>query len=195
MAARMIDIHDLDGETLAAVADLHCAAVPSLLADLGPAWARRFHTHVAQCPDALGFVVREDGAVAGFVVGGPRPGRLLAPLRKRPFALGWTLLRKPAALRQAFASFFRSADALSGEPGAIELMYIAVAPDCRGRGHGAALVQRFLDAAAERGARTVTLSVETDNEPAIALYRRHDFHEFDRVREGNFERLRMARTL
>ncbi len=47
---------------------------------------------------------------------------------------------------------------------------LGVEPDRRGRGHATAMMAALLEWGAERGATTVWLHVETDNEPALALY-------------------------
>jgi ribosomal protein S18 acetylase RimI-like enzyme len=47
---------------------------------------------------------------------------------------------------------------------------LVVEPAHRRRGHAAALMAELLEWGAERGATTVWLQVETDNQPALALY-------------------------
>jgi N-acetylglutamate synthase len=47
---------------------------------------------------------------------------------------------------------------------------LVVDPAHRRRGHGGALMAELLEWGAERGATTVWLHVETDNQPALALY-------------------------
>jgi N-acetylglutamate synthase len=47
---------------------------------------------------------------------------------------------------------------------------LVVEPGHRRRGHAAALMTELLEWGAERGATTVWLHVETDNQPALALY-------------------------
>jgi N-acetylglutamate synthase len=47
---------------------------------------------------------------------------------------------------------------------------LTVEPAHRGRGHGRAVMAALLEWGAEQGATTVWLHVETDNEPALALY-------------------------
>jgi ribosomal protein S18 acetylase RimI-like enzyme len=47
---------------------------------------------------------------------------------------------------------------------------LAVDPGHQRQGHGAALMAELLEWGAERGATTVWLHVETDNQPALALY-------------------------
>jgi ribosomal protein S18 acetylase RimI-like enzyme len=47
---------------------------------------------------------------------------------------------------------------------------LGVEPQHRGEGHATAMMAALLEWGAERGATTVWLHVETDNEPALALY-------------------------
>ncbi|MBA4065809.1 MAG: hypothetical protein C0501_19240 [Isosphaera sp.] len=68
----------------------------------------------------------------------------------------------------------------AGEPGAVELAYLGVAPALRGRGLGGELVRFAGAAAAAGGAVTLTAGVDARNTPAVRLYRRHGFAETDR---------------
>ena len=58
-----------------------------------------------------------------------------------------------------------------------DIMTVAVSPERRGRGLGDRLVDTVLDRARVRGAAAVMLEVRADNDPALALYRRHGFAE------------------
>lgn len=51
-----------------------------------------------------------------------------------------------------------------------ELLTIALHPDAQGKGHGAALLRRAMDAAQAAGARRLFLEVAADNAAARALY-------------------------
>lgn len=62
-----------------------------------------------------------------------------------------------------------------------ELLLIAVHPAYRGRGIGAALLQRLIDAAEARG-RTRLLLEMRDGNPAVSLYRRFGFEPIGRRR-------------
>ncbi|MCG1001929.1 MULTISPECIES: GNAT family N-acetyltransferase [Halobacterium] len=52
---------------------------------------------------------------------------------------------------------------------------IAVRPDSRGEGIGAALLQRSLVALGRQGVRSVKLEVRRSNDPAMNLYENHGF--------------------
>ena len=68
-----------------------------------------------------------------------------------------------------------------GAAGEEELLLIAVRPEHRGRGIGAALLQRFIDAARSRGASRLFLEMREGN-PAMHLYRRYGFEQVGRRR-------------
>lgn len=83
-----------------------------------------------------------------------------------------------------YVGAYDSADSLIGYAGLVfvargpsaeaEVHTIAVEPEVQGGGVGKKLLRRLLDRADEERAQ-VFLEVRTDNEAAIALYRRHDF--------------------
>ncbi len=58
---------------------------------------------------------------------------------------------------------------------ALELVYLGLAPACRGRGVGTKLVRHGLTLAARRGCRAVLCAVDAANRPALALYERVGF--------------------
>jgi len=60
---------------------------------------------------------------------------------------------------------------------AADLHRLVVSPKARRQGVGSALVRAGVDAVRRQGARTVTLEVGYDNEPAIALYQRLGFEQ------------------
>ncbi|AKM07593.1 GNAT family N-acetyltransferase [Pelagerythrobacter marensis] len=64
-------------------------------------------------------------------------------------------------------------------PGEEELLLIAVRPESRGCGIGAALLARALEAARARGAERMFLEMR-DNNPALALYSRMGFEPIGR---------------
>jgi len=56
-----------------------------------------------------------------------------------------------------------------------ELTYLGLLPDFRGRGHGRELLRFAFNHAKNEGGRTLKLSVDARNEPALRLYRTHGF--------------------
>ena len=78
---------------------------------------------------------------------------------------------------EAAAGFVLSRGAADEE----ELLLIAVAPAHRGRGIGAALLERFFAEAKARGAERLFLEMR-DGNPAETLYRRHGFVRVGRRR-------------
>ncbi len=76
-----------------------------------------------------------------------------------------------------------------GPPGPGEqadVMTMAVAPSCWGRGIGSALLAALLAEAAARGCAEVFLEVRVDNPRAQRLYRRHGFAEAG-LRRGYYQ--------
>jgi GNAT superfamily N-acetyltransferase len=72
---------------------------------------------------------------------------------------------------EGFALFFRNYSTFVGKPG-IYLEDLFVRPHARGRGLGAALLQRLAQLAVERGCGRLEWAVLDWNEPAIGFYRR-----------------------
>ncbi len=64
--------------------------------------------------------------------------------------------------------------------GNCELVYMGVVPPARGSGLGERIVRRALAAAVEIGAQRLVLAVDAANGPALELYRRAGFVEWDR---------------
>jgi len=61
-----------------------------------------------------------------------------------------------------------------------EIVYLALVPEVRGRGWGELLARRACAAGRQASCERVVLAVDALNEPAIRMYERSGFHEFDR---------------
>jgi ribosomal protein S18 acetylase RimI-like enzyme len=61
-----------------------------------------------------------------------------------------------------------------------ELVYMGVVPEARGRGLGNQIVHYARQTAARHGAQRLVLAVDAANAPALAMYRRTGFSEWDR---------------
>lgn len=60
----------------------------------------------------------------------------------------------------------------------LELVYVGVAPEARGRGLGARAVREVQKVARERGAQRVVLAVDSRNKPAVDIYRAAGFRRW-----------------
>ncbi|MGH7213261.1 MAG: GNAT family N-acetyltransferase [Tepidisphaeraceae bacterium] len=58
----------------------------------------------------------------------------------------------------------------------LELVYLGLAPESRGRGIGDLLMRRAITSAADRELSRLTLAVDSRNAPALKLYYRHGMH-------------------
>ena len=63
----------------------------------------------------------------------------------------------------------------SPESGAVEIVYLGIVPDMRGRGLGGALLSHGLSLAGRCSEPSVALAVDARNSPAVALYARAGF--------------------
>jgi len=67
-----------------------------------------------------------------------------------------------------------------GEQLVLELTYLGLGPELRGRGIGAGLLERAMRQARDRGVRTMSLAVDTNNGAAMGLYHRLGFYRIAR---------------
>ncbi len=65
-------------------------------------------------------------------------------------------------------------------PAEREISYLGVVPTARGQGYGSWLIRLAIAVAAKEGDDALTLSVDVRNTPAMKLYARHGFTEYER---------------
>jgi ribosomal protein S18 acetylase RimI-like enzyme len=121
----------------------------------------RSYIDTLDCPGLTGLRRGED-----ILAGHRGAGRLDPSL--------WTLVRARGGSRagRVVATCLMNPQPASA---AVELVYLGIDPDFRGKGLGGALLARGLDAVSRRSERRVTLAVDDRNLPALALYRRFGF--------------------
>lgn len=161
-------------EHVARVAALHCRALPGLLSTLGATAAAAFYEGYLASPRCVAFVDARDGVVRGFVLGSRDPeGLRRDALRANTFGIlrgvAASVLRRPGLLRH-LVSGVGGLSAGGFDPRAPELTYIAVREDARGAGVGSALLAAFHSALRGQGVGRYELSVEADNQEAVAFY-------------------------
>jgi [ribosomal protein S18]-alanine N-acetyltransferase len=118
---------------------------------------------------------------------------VLSEIHTAAFRRGWSeaefeaLLVQPGT--QALIAHYRNAFGRQSPAGFIlfrlvadeaEILSVAVAPECRRRGIGKALLEEVLRYLYREGARGIHLEVEDGNRAAIALYRGMEFRESGR---------------
>jgi ribosomal protein S18 acetylase RimI-like enzyme len=200
MDYELVSLSQLDEDGLRHLAALHHSVMKTLLSDLGLPIVLRYYQAAQSDPDVIGLcAVSASGEVLGWAIGSPHPEMINARLR-RPVV--WFILQmvrltftRPGVLWQLITSVFSSAGETGLKVDAIELTYIGTAADQRGRGLGKELLNAFMESSRAKGYRSVILSVEVENEPAIAMYEKAGFEIIKTFSEGRYQRHRMEMVL
>lgn len=199
----LLPLVQLPASALPALAELHSATMPTLLADLGQPFVLRYYQLAQADPAAIGFCALDNPIsnsqftrpILGYVLGSPDPSGLNARLRQPLTWFAGQMLRltftRPGVLLQLAQSVLTASPANTLRPGQIEVTYLGVAPSARGQGLGRSLLTAFIDAAHAAGYTSVALSVETDNPTALALYTKLGFQVTQTFTEGRYHRHRM----
>jgi len=169
--------HDDDA---GAAADLHARQISEgFLTFLGPRFLRRLYRRVTRTPGCFLLVVEEKGETVGFLAGSTNVAALY-----RSFVWHDGLAVALASGGRFLRSWRRVLETLrhgAGDAGeGAELLAVAVDPMARGRGVGTLLVKGFLTEVERRRGCAAHVVVASDNETAIALYRRTGFRTVKR---------------
>ena len=199
MDYRLVELSQLTEEDIQQLAFLHHSVMRTLLSDLGLPIVWRYYQIAHTDPGTIGFcAISGSGKILGWAIGSSHPDRITSQLRSPILWFGAQLLRitltRPIALWQLISSVFSSRRA-EMKTGAIELTYIGVAADQRGRGLGNQLLNACLAASRSGGYRFVVLSVERENVPAISMYEKAGFTINKTFSEGRYQRHRMELKL
>ena len=200
MAYELLGLSQLDEDDIKRLAMLHYSVVHSLLSNLGLPMVLRYYQVARADPAVIGLcAVSTAGEMLAWALGSPHPdlinSRLRTPLTWFLFQMLRLTLTRPFILWQLMSSVFNLSNRLYIESGAIELTYIGVASNQRGKGLGEDLLNSFIEASRSTGYRSVVLSVETDNKPAMALYEKMGFKIIQTFSEGRYKRHRMELAL
>ncbi|MDZ4831495.1 MAG: GNAT family N-acetyltransferase [Phycisphaerae bacterium] len=125
----------------------------------------RTYIDTLDCP-ALAGLRRGEDVLEGHL----HSGRFEAPL--------WTLLRfgrGPHDSQLAGMCLLNGAHPATGSAGSVELVYLGLVPEARGRGLGRRLLEHGLALLKGRSERAVVLAVDERNTPAMKLYREAGF--------------------
>ena len=200
MAYDLIALSQLNEDQLKCLAVLHCSVMETLLSDLGLPMVLRYYQVAQKHPEVIGLcAVVSSGEMLGWAMGSPEPDMINAGLRapllwfaSQMFRLALT---RPGILWQLMTSVVSFSSQTDLKNGAIELTYIGVASDQRGKGLGKELLDAFIRSSQSKGYRSVVLSVERENFPAISLYEKTGFKIIHSFSEGHYQRHRMELIL
>lgn len=199
MDYELVALSQLDDAGLKRLAELHRSVMHTLLSDLGLPLVLRYYQVARAEPSVVGIcAVSTSGDVLGWAMGSPYPDMINARLRTPLMWFALQMIRlaftRPLVLWQLISSVLSSSTQAVSR-GSIELTYIGVAPAQRGKGLGSKLLDVFLEASRMAAHRTVLLSVEKENAPAIALYEQAGFKISKTFSEGRYQRHRMELIL
>lgn len=200
MDHELVPLSQLDPDRLQRLAVLHHGVMKTLLSDLGLPIVLRYYQVVQSDPDVIGLcAVSDTGGMLGWAIGSPHPDMINARLRT---PVVWFILQmvrltftRPVVLWQLITSVLSSSSQADMKVGAIELTYIGTAAGQRGRGLGRELLNAFIEASRSKDYRSVLLSVEVDNVPAVAMYAKAGFEIIKTFSEGRYQRHRMELAL
>jgi ribosomal protein S18 acetylase RimI-like enzyme len=200
MDYKLHPIGEIDPALLPPLARLHQSALPILLSDMGYPFVLRYFEIAIKDPSVIGFyALSESDMLIGYVIGSPQPGRITSQLTK---PLSWflgqclgLLFKRPRVLWQALVSSLTVSEQWGSETGAIEVSYMSVDPQARGRGLGRALMTAFHDASRAAGYQRVMGSQEVDNDVSIGLLTDLGYKVKYTFREGHYHRQRIELLL
>lgn len=200
MDSRLIQFSELTDEDLKRLAMLHQSVMHTLLSDLGLPMVLRYYQIAHADSSVIGLCAHTDSDdILGWAIGSPHPDRISAGLRS---PLAWfipqmlrVIFTHPLVLWQLLSSVLSASGEAGLKPDAIELTYIGVAPGQRGKGLGKELLNAFVQASRLKGYRSVVLSVEKENSPAVSLYEKAGFKVIKTFTEGRYQRHRMELNL
>jgi ribosomal protein S18 acetylase RimI-like enzyme len=196
----LVRLSQLDDEGIKRLSALHHSVISTLLSDVGLPIVLRYYQVAQNDRSVIGFcAVAPSGEMLGWALGSPHPDRINSGLRT-PFTwFSFQMLRlafsRPLVLWQLVSSVLSSSSRPEMKSNAIELTYISVASHQRSKGLGKRLLNAFIEASRSRGYRSVLLSVEKENSPAIALYEKAGFKTIKTYLEGRYHRHRMELVL
>ena len=200
MDYELVPLSQVNEGDLKQLASLHHSVMHTLLSDLGLPIVLRYYQTARSDSSVIGICgINSSDEIIGWAMGSPHPDRINSGLR-RP--LPWfavqmfrVIFTRPAVLLQLVSSLLTSSAETEMKKDEVELTYIGVTPNHRGKGLGKSLLEAFVESSRSKGYRSVVLSVETDNSAAITLYEKSGFKIRNTLSEGRYQRHRMELIL
>jgi ribosomal protein S18 acetylase RimI-like enzyme len=180
-AVRSLRIRLAELRDLSKIVSIHAEAFPNaFLTLLGSDFLAQYYSAVLTDAGGILLVASEQAKMVGFVAGILNPRKFYSEMRSHATRYAVSVitgvLRRPYLITKVYSNFRRlsSVAARNTEIAGCELTSIAVAPRSQGRGIGQDLIGQFLVQAWARGAGSVYLTTDTNNN-ANVLYRRSGF--------------------
>jgi ribosomal protein S18 acetylase RimI-like enzyme len=166
-----------------ALAELHASQIPTgFLPLLGKRFMRVLYRALIAWKRAVVLVVDDGGGPVGFAAGVEDVGDFYSHFAKRyGWKAGWVALPRlirPSNMRRAWETFRYGQDQIEVPA---ELLSMVIAPRARGKGLSVMLGARLLDELSQRGVPSVKVTVGSDNETALAAYRKMGFMDAERI--------------
>ena len=200
MKYSLYPIQQIDPTLIVPMAKLHESALRILLSDMGYPFVLHYFQAAVKDPFVIGFyAMSEANTFIGYVIGTPKPDELNSQLTKpRLWFLGQCLrllFTRPNVLWQAIVSSLTLSKQVASETDSIEVVYMSVDPQARGKGLGRALMKAFHDASREAGYKRVLGSQEVENDTSIGLLSSMGYKVKYTFREGQYNRQRIELIL
>ena len=200
MNFKMLPLADLKESDLQQLAVVHQSNMHSLLSELGLPLILKYYQAAQKDPLVVGFCAfSQSGELSGWAMGSPHPDAINNKLRESLFWFASQMIqlvfKAPNVILQLINSLLSASKIPVLAESAIELTYIGVASTQRGQGLGGQLLSAFIEASRKAGYHSIELSVEIDNVPALALYKRMGFQITQTFSEGRYQRHRMELKL
>jgi len=197
---RIVPVSELDEKGLVQLAGLHHSVMHTLLSDLGLPILLKYYQVARDDSSVVGLcAVSPSGELLGWGMGSPHPEAINARLRKPLIWFMMQMLRvmltRPMIFFQLVSSVLSSSNVPDMKKDSIELTYIGVDASQQGKGMGGELLHAFIEESRKAGYHSIELSVEVENEPAIALYKKNGFQITQTFSEGRYQRHRMELKL
>jgi ribosomal protein S18 acetylase RimI-like enzyme len=174
-------VRELEPSDLEGVLDVHMEAFQGFfLSFLGRRFLFELYGAILNDPSGIAYVYEDDAVLVGFVAGTDQPAGFYGRLIKQKWwrfglaSIG-PVLSRPGIIPRLLRAFTKPKDVAHLEHSGM-LMSIAVHPDAHGRGIGRVLVKSFLQEAAKRNLRFVTLTTDKfNNERTNTFYQKYGF--------------------
>ncbi|MGQ9585015.1 MAG: GNAT family N-acetyltransferase [Anaerolineae bacterium] len=176
-----MQIEPLRPEHAAAAAALHYQGQQhTFLGRMGVPFLTALYRELANSPWGFGLVAVEDGQAIGVATAAWNTRKLFLDLivRRSWRLLGPTLAalwRDPSLVRSTLETLAYPWKARPAGEQVVELLFLGVHEDWRGRGIGSRLTEERVRECQRRGYRVVDCMVEADNEVSKRLHLRHGF--------------------